>query len=349
MEEIVLDDSNADEFFEHYKITADPGQSPFRVDKFLTDRIENATRNKVQNAAKGGFILVNGIAVKPNYKVKAGDVVALVLPHPPRNKEIIPQDIPMDIIYEDDYLLIVNKLPGMVVHPGYGNYDGTLVNALAYHFDKLPQLSSNVHDNPRPGLVHRIDKETSGLLVIAKDESCMTHLANQFFHHTINRTYLAFVWGDVKEESGTIDSYLMRSPRDRKITISTNDPDKGGKRAITHYKVLERFGFATFIQCKLETGRTHQIRVHMKSIGHTLFADSTYGGDKILAGGSFNRFKSFIDNTFKILPRQALHATELGFVHPITKKEMNFIQELPKDMSETLERFRSFFESYAKL
>lgn len=331
-----------DEFFEHYKVTADSGQNPLRVDKFLMNRLLNATRNRIQNAAKQGFVRVNQSPVKSNYKVKAGDEVTLVLPHPPRNIELIPQDIPLDIVFEDDYLLIVNKQPGMVVHPGYGNYTGTLVNGLLHHFGHLPQIES---DLPRPGLAHRIDKDTTGLLVIAKNEDVLSHLANQFFHHTIEREYHALVWGNVKEDQGTIDVYLMRSPQDRKVIIGTMDAEKG-KRAITHYEVKERYGFATYVTCKLETGRTHQIRAHFKYLGHTLFNDAFYGGDKILAGTGINRFKTFVENTFKVMQRQALHAAKLGFEHPVTKQDMLFEQPLPSDFAEALDRFRKFNANY---
>ncbi|MGB0429863.1 MAG: RluA family pseudouridine synthase [Bacteroidia bacterium] len=335
---------NEDEFYEHYRVVADPNQGLLRIDKFLSNRLLNASRNRIQNAARAGFIRVNDQPVKPNYKIRGGDAVTVVLPHPPRNKELIPQDLPLDIVYEDDYLLVVNKAPGMVVHPGYGNYSGTLVNGLVYHFDNLPSQSNEV---ARPGLVHRIDKETSGLLVIAKDEKVMTDLANQFFHHTINRTYKALVWGSVKEDAGTIDNYLHRSPKDRKIVAVAKDPEDG-KRAITHYKVLERYGFATLIECKLETGRTHQIRAHFKHLGHPLFNDKTYGGDRITSFTSFNRFKTFVENTFKICNRQALHAGVLGFEHPITKKHHQFEQPLPLDISEAIDRFRNFATSYDK-
>lgn len=333
---------NEDEFYEHYRVVADSNQGPIRIDKFLSNRLENASRNRIQNAAKNGYVRVNDEKVKQNYKLKGNDIVTLVLPHPPRNLELIPQNIPIDIVFEDDYLLVVNKSPGMVVHPGYGNYKGTLVNALVYHFDNLPNQNK---ETPRPGLVHRIDKDTSGLLVIAKTEEVMTDLANQFFHHTIIRTYKALVWGSIKEEAGTIENYLQRNPRDRKIISVAKNPEDG-KRAVTHFKVLERYGFATLIECNLETGRTHQIRAHFKHLGHPLFNDSTYGGDRVTSFTSFNRFKTFVENTFKVLPRQALHAGILGFEHPVTKKQMNFEQPMPSDISEAIERFRKFANSY---
>lgn len=333
---------HSDEFFEHYRVVADPNQGPLRVDKFLQNRLLNASRNRIQNSAKSGFVRVNEVSVKSNYKVKAGDTVSLVLPHPPHNRELIPQELNLDIIYEDEWLLILNKSAGMVVHPGYGNYDGTVVNGLVHHFQNLPSYKSEV---PRPGLVHRIDKETSGLLAIAKTEETMTHLANQFFHHTIERAYFALVWGNVKEDEGTIDNYLRRSPQDRKVVSVAKEPEDG-KRAITHYKVLERYGFATAVECRLETGRTHQIRAHFKHLGHPLFNDSGYGGDRIRSFTSFNRFKTFVENTFKVCSRQALHAGVLGFEHPHTKEHIRFEQELPQDIAEAQERFRKFASNY---
>lgn len=333
---------HSDEFFEHYRIVADPNQGALRVDKFLQNRLLNASRNRIQNAAKDGYVRVNDRPVKSNYKVKAGDAVSLVLPHPPHNRELIPQELNLDIIYEDEWLLILNKSAGMVVHPGYGNYDGTVVNGLVHHFENLPSHESEV---PRPGLVHRIDKDTSGLLVIAKTDETMTHLANQFFHHTIERAYFALVWGNVKEDEGTIDNYLRRSPQDRKVVSVAKEPEDG-KRAITHYKVLERYGFATAVECRLETGRTHQIRAHFKHLGHPLFNDVGYGGDRIRSFTSFNRFKTFVENTFKICPRQALHAGLLGFEHPHTKEHVRFEQALPADIAEAQERFRKFASNY---
>ena len=333
---------HSDEFFEHYRVVADPNQGPLRVDKFLQNRLLNASRNRIQNSAKSGFVRVNEQPVKSNYKVKAGDTVTLVLPHPPHNRELIPQELNLDIIYEDEWLLILNKSAGMVVHPGYGNYEGTVVNGLVHHFQNLPSYKSEV---PRPGLVHRIDKDTSGLLAIAKTEETMTHLANQFFHHTIERAYFALVWGNVKEDEGTIDNYLRRSPQDRKVVSVAKEPEDG-KRAITHYKVLERYGFATAVECRLETGRTHQIRAHFKHLGHPLFNDSGYGGDRIRSFTSFNRFKTFVENTFKVCSRQALHAGVLGFEHPHTKEHIRFEQALPPDIAEAQERFRKFASNY---
>lgn len=338
----IVDDEQ--ELFEHFRIVADKGQEPLRVDKFLMNRVENATRSKIQNAADAGNIHVNGKPVKSNYRVKAGDVVSLVLPHPPREIELIPQNIPINIVYEDDDIIIVNKEPGMVVHPGYGNYTGTLVNALVYHFQQLP-VSKTAPGSPeaqlRPGLVHRIDKNTSGIVVIAKTELAMTRLAKDFFDRTIDRTYIALVWGDFREDSGTVTGNIGRSVRDRKL-MSVYPDGEQGKHAVTHYKVLERFGYVTLIECKLETGRTHQIRVHMQYIGHPLFNDDTYGGDRILKGTTFSKYKQFIENCFKIMPRHALHAKSLGFHHPITKEYMFFDSELPEDMKQVIEKWRKY-------
>jgi 23S rRNA pseudouridine1911/1915/1917 synthase len=338
----IIDDEQ--ELFEHHRIVADKGQEPLRVDKFLMNRIENATRTKLQNAADAGNIHVNGKAVKSNYRVKAGDVVTIVLPHPPREIELIPQNIPLNIVYEDDDLIIVNKDPGMVVHPGYGNYTGTLVNALVYHFQQLP-VSKTAPGNPeaqqRPGLVHRIDKNTSGIVVIAKTELAMTRLAKDFFDRNIDRTYIALVWGDFKEDSGTVTGHIGRSMKDRKLMTVYPEGDQG-KHAVTHYKVLERFGYVTLIECKLETGRTHQIRVHMQYIGHPLFNDDTYGGDRILKGTTFTKYKQFIENCFTIMPRHALHAKSLGFNHPTTKKHIFFDSELPADMKQVIEKWRTY-------
>lgn len=325
-----------DELFEHYRFMASKGQEPLRVDKFLMNFIENATRNKIQQAAKQGHIWVNGATVKQNYKVKAGDEVKVMFEHPPYEFLLTPENIPLDIVYEDDSLLVVNKPAGMVVHPGHGNYSGTLINALVYHFENLPNNSSE-----RPGLVHRIDKDTSGLLVIAKTEAAMTHLAQQFFDKSSEREYVALVWGNVEEDEGTVEGHIGRNPKNRlQMTVYPNGED--GKEAVTHYKVLERFGYVTLISCKLETGRTHQIRVHMKYIGHTLFNDERYGGDKILKGTTFTKYKQFVENAFKILPRQALHAKTLGFEHPVTGEFMRFDTELPEDMVNCIEKWRGY-------
>ncbi len=333
------EDSGNDDLYEHYRYVADKGQQPLRVDKYLMNRIENATRNKIQKAAKDGNIYVNDVAVKQNYKVKPGDVVTVLFEHPPYENLLVPEDIPIDIVYEDDDVLVVNKEPGMVVHPGHGNYSGTLINALTFHFDNLPNNSSN-----RPGLVHRIDKDTSGLLVVAKTEEAMTHLSKQFFNKTTEREYVALVWGNVDEESGTVEGNIGRHPKNRlQNTVFEDDEDEArGKHAVTHFKVLERLGYVTLLSCRLETGRTHQIRVHLKHIGHTLFNDERYGGDKILKGTTFSKYKQFVDNCFKALPRQALHARTLGFVHPTTGEMMRFESKIPDDMEACLEKWRNY-------
>lgn len=329
------------ELFEHFRFVVDKGQSLLRIDKFLTSRIENASRTKVQNAAEAGNILVNGKPVKSNYKVKPGEVVTVVLPHPPREIELIPQNIPINIVYEDDDLLLVNKDPGMVVHPGYGNYTGTLVNALAYHLKDNPLFSSG---EMRPGLVHRIDKDTSGILVIAKNEPALNKLAAQFFNRTTDRRYIALVWGALKEDEGTITGNIGRNPRDRKQMYVFEDGSEG-KHAVTHYKVIERLGYVTLVECKLETGRTHQIRVHFKHIGHPLFNDELYGGNEILKGTTFTKYKQFVQNCFKILPRQALHAKSLAFEHPVTKKWMAFDSDLPDDMKQAIDKWRNYISN----
>ncbi|MDT8347266.1 MAG: RluA family pseudouridine synthase [Flavobacteriaceae bacterium] len=329
---------DSDDLYEHHSFTAASGQEPLRVDKFLMNFIENASRNKIQQAAKNGNIFVNGIAVKANYKVKAKDEVQVLFEYPPYEHLLTPENIPLDLVYEDEALLVVNKPAGMVVHPGHGNYTGTLINALIYHFENLPNNSSN-----RPGLVHRIDKDTSGLLVIAKTEAAMTQLTQQFFHKTAQREYVALVWGNVDEESGTIVGNIGRHPKNRlqQYIWEGDDADKG-KPAVTHYKVLERFGYVTLVSCRLETGRTHQIRVHMKHIGHTLFNDARYGGDLILKGTTFSKYKQFVDNCFKLMPRQALHAKTLGFVHPITQENLHFDSEIPDDLQQVIEKWRNY-------
>jgi 23S rRNA pseudouridine1911/1915/1917 synthase len=328
-----------DELFEHYRFDVPKGQLLLRIDKYLMNMIPNATRNKIQNAATAGDIYVNDIPVKSNYKVKPLDVVRIMLSHPPFENRVDPEDIPLNIVYEDDTLLLINKPPDFVVHPGHGNYTGTLVNALAFHFENLPLNSSE-----RPGLVHRIDKDTSGLLVIAKTEAAMTHLAKQFEAKTTERQYIALVWGNVAEESGTIEGNIARHVKDRMQMAVFADPEIG-KPAVTHYKVLERFGYVTLVSCVLETGRTHQIRVHMKHIGHPLFNDERYGGHLILKGTTFTKYKQFIDNCFKVLPRQALHAKTLGFVHPTTKEMMRFDTELPQDFQDCIEKWRGYSKS----
>lgn len=335
-----INDAFDDELYEHYRFEAGKGQAPLRVDKFLMNLVENATRNKIQKAAETGNIYVNDVAVKSNHKVKANDVVRVLMEQPPFENIIVPENIPLDIVYEDDQLLVINKPAGLVVHPGHGNYTGTLVNALAYHFDNLPMNSSE-----RPGLVHRIDKDTSGLLVVAKTEHAMSYLAKQFEEKTSEREYVAMVWGNVNEEEGSIESYIGRHLKDR-MQMASFDSEDQGRWAMTHYKVLERLGYVTLVSCKLETGRTHQIRVHMKSIGHTLFNDERYGGHNILKGTTFTKYKQFIDNCFKTLPRQALHAKTLGFEHPTTKEFMRFTTELPEDMAECIEKWRGYSKSH---
>ena len=339
------EDSNEtdDELFEHHRFVAAKGQEPLRVDKFLMNFIEFATRNKIQQSARDGHIWVNGAVVKQNYKVKPGDEVKVLLEHPPHEFLLVPEDIPLDIVYEDDSLLVVNKPAGMVVHPGHGNYSGTLINALLYHIENLGGQREDLpnNSNERPGLVHRIDKDTSGLLVVAKTETAMTHLAKQFFDKTSEREYVALVWGDVKDESGTIEGHLARNPKNR-LQMQVFPEGDEGKEAVTHYRVLERLGYVTLVSCKLETGRTHQIRVHMKYIGHTLFNDERYGGDKVLKGTTFTKYKQFVDNAFKILPRQALHAKTLGFVHPVTGEKMRFDSEIPQDMADCIEKWRHY-------
>ena len=329
-----------EELFEHFRFEVPKGQLLLRIDKFLMNLIPNATRNKIQNAASAGDIYVNDIPVKSNYRVKPLDVVRIMLSHPPFENRVDPENIPLNIVYEDGTLLLINKPADFVVHPGHGNYTGTLVNALAYHFENLPMNSSE-----RPGLVHRIDKDTTGLLVIAKTEAAMTHLAKQFEAKTTEREYVAIVWGTVKEDKGTIEGNIARHVKDRMQMAVFEDPTIG-KPAVTHYKVLERFGYVTLVSCILETGRTHQIRVHMKHLGHPLFNDGRYGGDLILKGTTFTKYKQFIDNCFKILPRQALHAKTLGFIHPTTGEMMRFNTELPQDMQDCIEKWRNYSKSH---
>lgn len=330
------EDLEQEGLYEHFRYEAHEGQVPLRVDKFLMNFIENATRNKVQLAAKAGNVWVNDVPVKSNYKVKPKDVVRVVLAHPPHENLLVAEDIPLDIVYEDDVLMVVNKPAGMVVHPGHGNYQGTLVNALIYHIENLPNNS-----NERPGLVHRIDKDTSGLLVVAKTEYAMAHLANQFFEKTTDRLYVAMVWGNIEEEEGRIEGHIGRHLKNR-LQMNVFPEGDFGKPAVTHYKVLERFGYVTLVQCQLETGRTHQIRAHMKFIGHTLFNDARYGGDQILKGTTFTKYKQFVDNCFAVCPRQALHAKTLAFTHPVSGKRMSFSSELPDDMSNLIDRWRNY-------
>jgi 23S rRNA pseudouridine1911/1915/1917 synthase len=337
-EEKGFTDDSEDEFYEHYRFVADKGQNLLRVDKFLVDRIENASRNRIQSAADTGFIRANDIPVKSNYKVKPCDVITVVMDRPRRELEIIPEDIPLKIVYEDEDVMLIDKPPGLVVHPGHGNYTGTLVNAIAWHLKDRPGFDSN---DPRLGLVHRIDKDTSGLLVIAKNPDAKTNLGIQFFNKTTQRKYVALVWGNVKNNEGRIEGNIGRDPKD-KMRMIVFPEGESGKPAVTHYRVLERFGYATLIECRLETGRTHQIRVHLKYIGHTLFNDERYGGNEILKGNNHAKYKQFIKNCMEICPRQALHAQTLGFVHPKTGKEIFFESPLPDDMHQLIEKWRHF-------
>ncbi|MBE9468510.1 MAG: RluA family pseudouridine synthase [Bacteroidetes bacterium] len=332
-------DDDQNELYEHHHIVVDKGQTSIRIDKFLVDRIENASRNKIQLSANAGNILVNDISVKSNYKIKPNDVISIVMAYPPRDIEIVPQDIPLNILFEDDDILIVNKEAGMVVHPSFGHYTDTLVNALAFHLKDLPlfQDASEV----RPGLVHRIDKNTSGILVIAKTEIAKKKLAKQFFDHTIERKYISLVWGSFDEKKGTIIGNIGRSLKNRKImTVFPNE--EFGKHAVTHYKVIEELGYVSLIECQLETGRTHQIRAHMKFIGHPVFNDETYGGNEIIKGTTFTKYKQFVQNCFKLLPRHALHAKSLGFIHPVTNEYVFFDSELPDDMTQTIDKWRKY-------
>jgi len=326
------------ELYEHFRFVVDKGQTLLRIDKYLMNRIESASRNKIQNAAKAGNILVNNKPVKPNYKVKPDDIISIVLAYPPKEIEIIPQDIPLNIFHEDEDILIINKEAGMVVHPGHGNLDGTLVNALLYH---LQNLSLKKSSDEQVFLAHRIDKNTSGILLVAKNELAQAKLAKQFFDHTVERKYIALVWGNFTEDEGTIEGHIGRSLKNRKVMTVFPDGEYG-KEAITHYRVLKRFGYVTLVECKLETGRTHQIRAHFKYIKHPLFNDETYGGDQILKGTTFTKYKQFVQNCFKILHRQALHAKSLGFKHPISGKYLSFDSELPEDMKTVIEKWEQY-------
>ena len=323
--------------FEHYKFIADKGQNPLRIDRFLLNFIEFATRNKIQQSIKAGNVRVNDKIVKANYKVKANDVVTIILDYPKQEYELIPEDIPLDILYEDDDLIIINKKAGMVVHPGFGNYEGTLVNALAFHVQNLP----NMGQKERPGLVHRLDKNTSGVMVVAKTEQAMVNLSEKFATRDLDRSYIALVWGNIKQNEGTIEGHIGRSLKNRKVMDVFIDGEYG-KHAISHYRVLERFGYTTLVQCKLETGRTHQIRAHFKHIGHPLFNDNEYGGDVILKGTTFTKYKQFVQNCFKICTRQALHAKSLGFIHPTSKKSIFFESEIAEDMKQLIEKWRKY-------
>ncbi|MDQ3072838.1 MAG: RluA family pseudouridine synthase, partial [Bacteroidota bacterium] len=336
-EEGTMSEEGQEDLYEHFSVVVDPKQQPLRIDKFITQRIANASRNRIQNAITAGNVVVNGEPVKANYKVRSQDKIAILLPQPPRDTEVYPENIPLDIVYEDDYLLIVNKSAVMFVHPGFNNYTGTLVNALTYHFDNLPTAQGE----RRPGLVHRIDKDTSGLLVIAKDEFSLSHLARQFFEHSIERSYWALAWGSFEERSGTINVNVARHKKDRRIQDVYFDEDTG-KHAITHYTVLEEFLYTTLVECRLETGRTHQIRIHMKYLGHPLFNDSAYGGSEMIAGPRFSRYEQFIRNCFDLCPRQALHARSLAFTHPHTKIRLSFVAPLPPDMAALVEKWRAY-------
>ncbi|MDX2174381.1 MAG: RluA family pseudouridine synthase [Bacteroidota bacterium] len=342
------EDFNLDEshnLYEHHNIKVDKGQVMMRIDKFISIRIPNTTRTKIQNSCEAGSILVNGKSVKSNYRIKPFDEISIVLSVPPRDVEVVPENIPINIVYEDEYIVLVNKEPGMVVHPGYGNYRGTLVNALAYRFQNLPKTTTKLNNDlylERPGLVHRIDKNTSGIIIIAKTEMAMIKLAKEFFDRTMHRKYVAIVWGDLKDDTGTIIGNVGRNLKNRKVMDVFPPDSEHGKHAVTHYKVLERFGYLTFIECKLETGRTHQIRVHFKSIGHPLFNDNEYGGDIVLKGINSAKYKQFIQNCFQLMPRHALHAKELGITHPNTGEKLFFDSDIPKDMQAVLDKWRKF-------
>ncbi len=330
------DDEDTLSLFEHHRIIIDKNQEALRIDKFLMDRLANVTRNKVQNGIKEGFVKVNNESIKANYKVRPEDVITVSFPEPPRNLEVIPEDIPLDIRYEDEDLIILYKEPGMVVHPAHANWTGTLLNALAFRYQGLPENSEG-----RPALVHRIDKDTSGLLVAAKTSVALTHLAKQFFDHTIERTYYALVWGEPKEPKGTISTYIGRNLKDRRVMQAYPD-EEIGKPAVTHYEVLQNLRYISLLKCNLETGRTHQIRAHLQYLGHPLFNDATYGGDKILKGTVFSKYRSFVENCFKIIPRQALHAKSLGFKHPRTGVWMQFDTELPDDFKQVIEKWEHY-------
>ena len=331
-------EQDSNELYEHFRFTVDKGQTPVRIDKYLTERIVSASRNRIQQAADAGYVMVNDKAVKSNYKVKPCDSIVIMMDYPKYENDIIPEDIPLNVVYEDDQLMVINKPAGLVVHPGCGNYHGTLVNAIAWHLRENKNYDPN---DPAVGLVHRIDKDTSGLLVVAKTPDAKTNLGLQFFHKTTKRTYNALVWGNMEQDEGTIETNIARNPKDRMQMAAFTD-ENIGKHAITHYKALERFGYVTLVECRLETGRTHQIRVYMKHIGHVLFNDERYGGNEILRGLKTNKYKQFITNCFEICPRQALHAKTLGFTHPSTGKEMFFDSELPEDMTTLLDKWRNY-------
>ena len=329
---------NNKSLFEHFSFQVDKGQTPLRIDRYLMNFVENATRTKIQAVAKNGSIEVNGNVVKSNYRVKPLDNIKVKFEYPPHENLLVAENIVLDIVYEDDDIVVINKPAGMVVHPGHGNYSGTLINGLIYHFENLPKNSSD-----RPGLVHRLDKNTSGLLVVAKNDNSMVHLSNQFANKTCKRDYVAMVWGNVKDDSGKIDNYIGRNPKNRLQNIVLDeDSISSGKRAITNFEVISRMNYVSLVKCTLETGRTHQIRVHMKHIGHTLFNDERYGGDLILKGTTFTKYKQFVDNCFKLLPRQALHAKTLGFIHPASGKFMEFDSDLPLDFKSCIEKWDNY-------
>jgi 23S rRNA pseudouridine1911/1915/1917 synthase len=330
-----------EELYEHHRLVVEKGQFLLRIDKYLITRLPRTTRNRIQLAIENSSVLVNGKSVKSSYKVKPNDVISIVLAHPPRDIELYPDEISLDIVYEDEYIILINKQPGLVVHPGFGNYRGTLVNALVHHM--YPDLNGKPisSESVRPGLAHRIDKNTSGLIIMAKTEQALSHLAKQFFDRTIERRYVALVWGDFKEDAGTVTGHIGRSFADRKVRDVFPAGDYG-KHAVTHYKVLERFGYVSLVECKLETGRTHQIRVHMKYIGHNLFNDDTYGGNRILKGTVFAKYRQFVENCFQKLPRHALHAKSLGFTHPVTNEWMHFESVLAPDMAAVIEKWRGY-------
>lgn len=337
-EEQPSEGAEQDDLFEHHRLQVDKGQQMVRIDKFLIDRLPATSRNRIQNAVKAGNVLVDGRAVKSSYRIKPGEVIQVVLAYPPRDTTIYPEAMDLDILFEDAELLILNKPPGLVVHPGHGNPNGTLVNGLVHHLNNLP---THRNGETRPGLVHRIDKDTSGLLVIAKSEFAMTHLARQFFDHSIDRTYWALVWGDFQEDMGTVNAHLDRDPRDR-IKMAAFPDGSRGKHAITHYEVLERLGYVSLLAYTLETGRTHQIRVHSSFMGHPIFNDQSYGGNRIVKGTTFSKYKQFVENCFQLMPRMALHAKSLGFTHPTTGERLYFESELPSDFAALLEKWRHY-------
>ncbi len=332
------------ELYEHHRVVCDPRQSLLRLDKFLFDRLAHTSRNRIQVAARAGNVLVNGRTAKPSQKVKPGDEISIVLPYPQREVELLPENIPLSILYEDDQVVVIDKPAGLVVHPGHGNWTGTLVNALLFHFGKLPPVPGA--EIPRPGLVHRLDKDTSGVMVVGKTEEALSHLARQFFDRTSDRRYNALVWGDFDEDAGMIEGHIGRSQKDRTVQFVYPEGDQG-KPAITHWKVIERFRYVTLVECKLETGRTHQIRVHMQWIGHPLFNDAPYGGDRILKGTTFTKYRQFVENCFDLLPRQALHARTLEFDHPATGKRMRFESPLPADMAAAVNKWRNYTTAHA--